>query len=109
MFCSDYPRRVVNCIWLWCFPAFDALPVAPALTIPFLLAHRRLPVSPFAFPCRLPASLAAVALACLPWVKALLARLQQTPPHPRPTGQSLPPTLLIFGMTCRILGRAHGR
>src|ERR1039457_386341 len=47
MFCSDYPRRVVNCIWLWCFPAFDALPVAPALTIPFLLAHRRLPVSLF--------------------------------------------------------------
>src|ERR1035438_8179087 len=81
---------------------------------PFLLAHRRLPVSLLGFParpfpCRLPASLAAVALACLPWVKALLAPLQQTPPHPRPTGQSLPPTLLIFGWVGRILVRAHGR
>ena len=41
--------------------------------------------------------------------EALLAPLQQTAPHPRPKGQSLPPTLLIFGMTCRTLGRAHGR
>ena len=43
------------------------------------------------------------------WSEALLAPLQQTAPHPRPKGQSLPPSLLIFGMTCRTLGRAHGR
>jgi len=43
-------------------------------------------------------------------MKALLASFQQTTPHPRPAGESLPPaSLLIFGMGCRTLGRAHGR
>src|SRR5471030_1982148 len=115
MFCSDYPRGTVNCLWLWWFPAFDALPVAPALPVPFLLACPCRPVSllrlpPRPLPRRLPAALAAIALARLPRMKALLASFQQTSTHPRPTGQSLPPaTLLIFGMACRTLGRAHGR
>jgi hypothetical protein len=113
-FCSDYPRRLINCVWLWWFPALDALPVAPALTVPLLLAHRRLAVSllcfpPRPFPCRLPAALAAITLACLPRMKALLTSFQQATPHPRPSSQSFAPTLLIFGMTCRTLGRAHGR
>jgi hypothetical protein len=47
-------------------------------------------------------------LARLPWLKALLASLQQTITHPRPARQSLPPTLLIFGMPCRTLGRPMG-
>src|ERR1035437_10077656 len=114
MFCSDYPRDLANFLWLWLFSAFDALPVAPALAVPFLLARRRLPVSFLGFParpfpCRLPASLAAVALARLPGMKALLAPFEQTASRPRPTRQSPPPSLLIFGMGCRILGRAHGR
>src|ERR1039457_996272 len=114
MFCSDYPRGLVNCLWLWGFPAFHALPVAPALTVPLLLAGPGRPVSFLGlpsrpFPRRFPALFAAITLGRLPRMKALLASLQQTAPHPRPTGQSLPPTLLIFGMTCRILGRAHGR
>src|SRR2546426_32796 len=114
MFCSDYPRGVVNCLWLWWFPAVDAFPVAPALPVPFLLARRRCPVAllplpPRPFPGRFPALFAAITLARLPGMEALLAPFQQTAPHPRLTGQSLPPTLLIFGMGCRILGRAHGR
>jgi len=78
MFGSDYPREVVNCLWLWLFPALETLPVAPALTVPFLLAHRRLAVSllclpPWPFPCCLPAALAAITLAWLMRMKALLA------------------------------------
>ena len=114
MFGSDYPRGVVNCFWLWCFPAFDSFAVASALPVPLLLAHRRLPISLLGFPprpfsSRLPAALAAITLACLLRMKTLLASFQQTAPRPRPTGQSPPPSLLIFGMGCRILGRAHGR
>ena len=46
----------------------------------------------------------------LPGMKALLATFQQTLPGPRPACQTFPSTgLLIFGMTCRTLGRAHGR
>jgi len=105
MFGSDYPRRVVNCLWLWWFPALDALAVASALPVPFLLARRRFPVSFLGFPARpfpgrLPASLAAVALARLPGRKALLAPFEQTASRPRPTRQSPPPSLLIFGMGC---------
>jgi hypothetical protein len=89
MFWSDYPRGVVNCLWFWWFPAFDALPVAMALTVAFLLARRRLPVAllrlpPAPLPRRIPTSLTAVALVCLPRMKTLLASLQQTAPHPRP-------------------------
>src|ERR1700736_3735511 len=115
MFCSDYPRGVVNCLWRWWLPAFDALPVAPALTVPFLLARPCRPVSLLRLPARplprrLPAALAAIALACLPGMKALLASFQQTKPHPGTAGQSLPPaSLLISGMGCRTLERAHGR
>ena len=29
MFCGDYPRGLVNCLWLRWFPVFDAFPVAP--------------------------------------------------------------------------------
>src|ERR1700722_1192455 len=114
MFGSDYPRGVVNWLWFWWFPAFDTLTVAPTLAVSFLLARHRFPVSLLGlparpFPCRLPASLAAVALVCLPGMKTLLTAFQQTQPGPRPVCQSLRPTLLIFGMTCRTLGRAHGR
>jgi len=106
MFGSDYPRSLVNCLWLCWFPAFDPLAVAPALTVPLLLARCRRPVSllrlpPRPLPRRLPAMFAAIALTLLPGMKAMLASLQQTTAHPRPTGQSLPPaSLLIFGMTC---------
>jgi len=27
LFCSDYPRGLINCLWLGWFPAFDVLPV----------------------------------------------------------------------------------
>src|ERR1700733_262599 len=114
MFWSDYPRGVVNCLWARWFPAFDALPVAVALTVAFLLAGRRLPVAllrlpPAPLPRRIPALFAAITLPCLPRMEALCASLQQTEPCTRPTGPSPPPSLLIFGMACRILGRAHGR
>ena len=112
MFWRDYPRGVVNCVWFWWFPTFDALPVAPALTVPFLLARRRPPISLLRlparpFPRRLPTACAAIALARLPRMKALFAPFQQTSARPRSAGQP-PPTLLIFGITCRTLGRAHG-
>src|SRR5580700_9027301 len=117
MFCSDDPRGVLNCLWLWWFPAFDALPVAPALPVPFLSARLcrpvsllRLPLRPL--PRRLPAALAAIVLARLPGMKELLASLQQTMPPPRAPGQSLPPpppaSLLIFAMACSTLRKAHG-
>src|SRR5580658_847378 len=115
MCCSDYPRGLVNCLWLWWFPAFDPLPVAPPLPVPFLLPRPARPVSllrlpPRPLPRRLPAVLAAIVLVRLPGMKALLASLQQTSTLPRPAGQSLPPaTPLIFGLACCTLGRAHGR
>src|ERR1700674_2865107 len=114
MFRSDYPRGLVNCLWLWGVPAFDPLPIAPALTVPFLLARRGGPVSllrlpPRPFPRRRPAALAAIALARLPRRKTLLTPFEQTTPPPRPPDHTFPPTrLLIFGMACTTLGRAHG-
>jgi hypothetical protein len=89
MFCSDYPRGVVTFLWFWRYPALDALPLAPALPVPFLLARRRLPISLLCLPSRpfprsLLAALAAIALARLPGMKALLASLQQTTPRARP-------------------------
>ena len=79
MFGGEYPRRVVNCLWLRWFPALDALAVAQALPVPFLLFALS-PVSLLGFPARpfprhLPASLAAIALTRLPGMKALLASL----------------------------------
>jgi hypothetical protein len=56
-----------------------------------------------------PALCAAITLARLPGMEALFAPFQQAAPHPRPACRSIRPTLLIFGMTCRTLGRAHGR
>src|ERR1700691_4859751 len=115
MFCSDYPRGLVNWLWLWWFPAFDALPVAPALPVPFLLARRGLPVSLLGFmsrpsPCRLPASLATVALARLPGVKPLVAPFWQKRPLSRPPCPTFSPaSRLIFTRACKTLGRAHGR
>src|SRR2546425_8595747 len=115
MFGSDYPRGVVNCLWLWGFPAFDAFPVSLALPVALLLARLGRPVSLLCLPSRpslrrFPALCAAISLARLPGMKALLASFQQTRAGSRPAGQSLPPpTLLIFGMACRTLGRAHGR
>src|SRR5947209_6636859 len=115
MFCSDDPRGVANYLWLWWFSFFDALPVAPALTVPFLLAPRRRPVSllrlpPRPLPSLLPALRAAIPLPRLPRMKTLLAAFEETPAHPRPVRRTLPPaSRLIFGMACRTLGRAHGR
>src|SRR3954451_844344 len=88
MFCSDYPRGIVNCPWLWGLPAFHALPVAPALTVPLLLAGLGCPVSFLGlpsrpFPRRFPALFAAITLARLPGSEALIAPFQQTAPHPR--------------------------
>jgi hypothetical protein len=115
MFRSDYPRGVVNCFWLWCFSALDAFAVAPALTVPFLLARRRLPISLLGFPARpfprrLPAALAAIALPRLPGVKAMLTPFEETPARPWSARRPPPPPgLLFFGWVGRILGRAHGR
>jgi hypothetical protein len=115
MFRSDYPRGIVNCFWLRLFPAFDALAIAPALTVASLSPRRRFPVSllvfpPRPFPRRFPALLAAVALPRLPGLKALLAPFQQATPLPRPARRLFPsPTRLPFPRTCKILGRAHGR
>jgi len=80
MFGSDYPRRVVNCVWLWRFTAFDALPVALALPVSLPLAGRRRPISLLGFPLRplprrLAAAWAAITLTRLPRMKALPAAL----------------------------------
>jgi hypothetical protein len=105
----------LNYLLLLCFSIFDALSVASALPVPFFSGRRRRPVfslglPPRPSPCSLPASTAAIALPCLPGPKAPLASFEQTPPRPWAAGHTLPPTgLLIFGMACRILSRAHGR
>src|SRR5579862_8402415 len=115
MCCDDYPRGFVNCSWLWWIPASHPLPVSSALTVPLLLARRRLPVSLLGFKarpfsCRFPAPLAAITLTRLPRMEALVAAFEQTPPHPRPTCPALVPTSrLIFARVCNSLGRAHGR
>ena|SRR6516225_5014708 len=112
---SDDPRHLRNCLFLRRFPVPDALPVAPALPVPLLLALGRSPVSVLGLPPRplprsLPAAGAAIPLAHSLGAKALLASLQQATPPPRPAGRSFPPTdLLLLGTACRILGRAHGR
>jgi len=114
-FFSDYPRGLANGLFLGAIPASDPLPVALALAVPFPLARRHRPVSPprppaRPFPRLLPAALAAIALLRLPGLITPLAPFEQTPPRWRPAWQSLRPArLLIFGTTCRILGKAHGR
>lgn len=115
MFLSDYPRGVVICLDIWQFAAPDALPVAPALAITFLLARRRFPVSLLRFPLRplpgfIPAMLAAIPLARLPRMKLLFTPFEQTKPRARLPDSALPPpSRLIFARMRRTLGRAHGR
>jgi len=113
---SDYPRRLRNCLFLRrLLPVSDALAVTAALPVPFFsplpcgsVSLLRFPARPF--PRRHPALLAAIALTSLPGMKTFLASFEQTPSRPRTARRSLPPgALLIFGMACRILGRAHGR
>ena len=93
-------------------PYLVAFPIVPALTVAFLFAHRRAPVSLLALPPRpyLPAMLAAIAVPHVSRPKAPLASLEQTPPGTGPARRQFPPAgLLIFGMACRTLGKAHGR
>jgi len=97
----DYPRGFVNCFWLWWFPASDALAVAPALTVALLSPRRRLPVSllvlpPRPLPRRFPALFTAIALACLPWMKALFAPLEQTLAHSQTAADMPTPGFSIF-------------
>src|SRR5262245_43584729 len=102
MFLSDYPRGLANCLCLCWLPVLDALPVAPALTIAFLLARRRFPVSLLGLPSRplprcLPAARAAISLAHLSRMKTLLASLEQTAPCARPSCLALsPPSRLLL-------------
>jgi len=70
--------RAANFLWFCWYPAFDAFAVPPTLTVPFLLARCCLPVSllgflSWPFSRCLPAALAAIALVCLPGMKALFA------------------------------------
>ena len=115
MFCSDDPCGAANCLWIWRFPALDALAVASALPVPFLLARCRRPVSllrlpPRPFPRRLPAPFAAISLARLPGMKALLTSFQQTTPRTRPACQSFPAAgPFFFGMLARSVGSASVR
>jgi hypothetical protein len=112
---SDYPRGLANSFWLGRFPAADSLPVPLALAVPSLFAGRRRTVSLLGPPPRPPprcllAPFTAIALARLARMKALLASLQQTRPHPRtPRRWRRPPGCSPCGMTGRILDRAHGR
>jgi hypothetical protein len=114
LFVSDYPRSLANCLRLWGLSAADPLPVAHALAVAFLFARRGRPVLLLRLPPRplprcLPAARGAIALVCLPGMEPLLASFQQTASHPWPACQTLAPTFLIFALTCRTLGRAHGR
>src|SRR5215472_2306727 len=109
MFLRDYPRRFPNPLRLWWFPALDALAVAPALTVAFLLAIHRLAVLLLRFPPRplprfLPTLWAAIALACVPRMHMLLAPFQQTAPCTRSPSPALPPSgRLILMRTCNTL------
>ena len=91
------------------------MPVAPALPVAFLFARRRRPVlvlalPPRPYPRRLPAMRAAIALPRVSRTKAPLASFEQTPPGTGPSRRPFPSAgLLIFGMACRTLGKAHGR
>ena len=112
---SDYPRGFRNSFRQRLLSLLsDALAVTPALPIAFFFARRRRPVTllglpPRPLPRRLPALLAAIALARLKRTKTLVAAFQQTAPRPRPTGRAFPSAMfLIFGGACRILDRAHG-
>lgn len=97
-------------------PLSDTLAVTPVLPVAFFFACRRRPVTLLSLPARplprrLPALLAAIALARLAGMKTLVAAFQQTPAGARTAGRAFPPAavFLIFGRACRILVRAHGR
>ena len=111
IFWCDYPRGLGNGLVRGAFPVPCALPVAPALAVPFLFARRRRPVVLLRLPARpaarLPAALlAAIALVRLPRMEALPASFEQTPPRP---GTLPPASRLLFDMGCRTLKKAHGR
>jgi|HubBroStandDraft_5_1064220.scaffolds.fasta_scaffold82106_2 hypothetical protein len=78
MFRCDYPRSFANCLWLRRFPAPDPLPVAPALTVAFLLACWRRPVSLLRLPAaptpRRCATLRAAITAAAPGADEIAAR-----------------------------------
>jgi len=112
MFVRDDPRGPVQSLRLRCWAALDALPIAPALAVPFLFAAGGgavgllvLPLPPS--PRRLPAALAAIALPRIPRREAPLAPFQQTPPRAGPSFFSA--RRLFFATPCRTLGKAHGR
>jgi hypothetical protein len=96
------------------FPLFDTLPVTLALSIAFFFARHRRPVNllglpPRPLPRRLPAWLAAIALARFNGTKTPIAAFQQTAAPPGPADAVFPPAVFpILGGACRILDRAHG-
>src|SRR6516225_720069 len=114
MFPSDDPRTLLNCPCFYRLPALEALPVAPALPLPFLLPRRRFPVAllrlpPRPLPRSRPAEIAAIPLARMPRTKALLASLQKTVPRPRPPCPALPPaTCLHFPWRVALSDRPMG-
>src|SRR5579871_2654 len=112
MFLSDYPRAVINCLWICCFAALDALPVAPALAIAFLQPSRRFPITFLGLPLRpLPRSsptlCTAIALAHVPRMKLLFTTLEQTRSRARLPGPAFRSSRLILARTCNTFGRAH--
>ncbi len=112
---SDDPRGARNGLAYWWFSVSDAVPITLALADALPFARPRRPVSLLRLPPRpgsrlLPARLAAITLPRPPRTKPLLTTFEQTPSGPRPApGPLAPAALLIFGMACRTLGRAHGR
>ena len=58
---------------------------------------------------RSPAAIAAIAISPAAWMKTLFTSFEQTTPEAWPTSQSASPTILISGLSCTTLGRAHGR
>ena len=43
-------RGLASCLWICWLPAFDAIPVAPALGIAFLLPRSRFPIALLGLP-----------------------------------------------------------
>ena len=85
------------------------------MPVALLFARRRGPIDllglpPRPRPCRPSALLAAITLPRTSRPKALLTSFEQTRPAPRSARQPLAlAALLIFGMACSTLGKAHGR
>jgi hypothetical protein len=112
---TDDPRGLVSCCTGLFFPVPHALPIAPALRLPFFLAPRRGPVFLLRLPLGpllrlLPALVTAITLRGLLRPKAGAASLQQTPPRSWPAHRARTSgCLLIFGIVCRTFRKAHGR